>query len=149
MNRTRDMTITCNRCNGYFTYRGYSYKPRKFCDICLEQRKHEIVLENAKNPVRLEKVRLMGLANKGHSRNLGSKHGAWKGDDVGIDALHTWVERRLGKPRECSECGTKDAKVYDWANISQEYKRDVEDFKRLCRSCHLKFDHKIGVRHGR
>lgn len=67
----------------------------------------------------------------------------WKGNDVGKAALHNWVEKHRGKPRKCEHCGTKKAKQYDWANVSQEYKRELTDFIRLCRSCHAKYDYPI------
>lgn len=58
----------------------------------------------------------------------------WKGSDVGIDALHTYVRRRLPKPELCSCC--KKEPPYDLANISQQYKRDISDWEWLCRKCH-------------
>jgi hypothetical protein len=71
----------------------------------------------------------------------GEKHWAWKGDKISYVALHRWVERHRGRPRKCSECGTTSKKIsYDWANVSKKYKRDLNDFIRLCRSCHRKFD---------
>ena len=74
----------------------------------------------------------------------GSDSPNWKGDNVGKTALHNWVEKNLGKPKKCEICGTTDPnKIYDWANISQEYKRDLSDWKRLCRSCHSKFDYSV------
>jgi hypothetical protein len=73
----------------------------------------------------------------------GEEHHSWKGDDVGKEGLHNWVQRNLGKPRKCEHCGTTQAKQYDWANISQEYKRDLTDWKRLCRSCHAKYDYPV------
>ena len=30
--------------------------------------------------------------------------------------------------------------MYEWANISGEYKRNRNDFLRLCRTCHRRFD---------
>lgn len=66
----------------------------------------------------------------------------WKGDNVGKAALHGWVERNKGKPRKCEHCQTTKTKQYDWANVSQEYKRELDDFIRLCRSCHAKYDYK-------
>lgn len=66
----------------------------------------------------------------------------WKGDRVGKAALHNWVERKLGKPKKCANCETTDSQFFDWANISQEYKRDLTDWIRLCRTCHAKFDYK-------
>ena len=55
--------------------------------------------------------------------------------------LHRWVERRKEKPEFCEEC--KKQKPYDLANVSGEYKRDINDFKWLCRSCHMKEDGRI------
>lgn len=64
----------------------------------------------------------------------------WKGDDVGMGALHNWVERKLGKPRKCEHCLSEDKDIYDWSNISQQYKRKLSDWQRLCRKCHIKYD---------
>lgn len=74
-------------------------------------------------------------------RPKGKNSWAWKGDSVGKSALHNWVEKHKGKPRKCEHCKTVNAKQYDWANVSQKYKRDLSDFIRLCRSCHVKFDY--------
>jgi len=66
--------------------------------------------------------------------------------------VHTWVESYLGKPKVCWECGIADKKYYDWANISGKYKRDLKDWRRLCRKCHAAFDNAKYVRgenHGR
>lgn len=68
------------------------------------------------------------------------KHVAWKGDEAGYQALHTWVEVRLGKPKLCDFCKITDARLYDWSNISGEYKRDLSDWQRLCRKCHMNYD---------
>jgi len=68
------------------------------------------------------------------------KHWAWRGDKVGYSALHGWVRRRLGIPRFCEGCGSENKKKYEWANISGEYKRDINDWIRLCTSCHRIFD---------
>lgn len=66
----------------------------------------------------------------------------WKGDKVGRVALHQWVEQQLGKTRKCEHCGSTKEKIYDWANKSGEYKRDIGDWLRLCRKCHSKYDYK-------
>lgn len=68
------------------------------------------------------------------------KHPMWKGDNVGYDALHRWI--RINKPLpNCCETCKRDKKL-EAANLSGEYKRDINDFKWLCRSCHKKFDWK-------
>lgn len=56
--------------------------------------------------------------------------------------LHLWVERHLGKPDRCEQCGIDSLphRNYQWANISKEYKRDLNDWKRLCVICHQRFD---------
>jgi len=80
-------------------------------------------------------------------RNLKEEnHPAWKGDKIGKERLHVWIVEKLGKPRICSECGTKIAKVYDWANISKNYKKDLNDYKRLWRKCHRNFDIETAIR---
>jgi len=71
----------------------------------------------------------------------------WKGDDVGYDALHEWVERKLGKNKKCDLCGTIIAKRFDWSNKSGKYKRDLNDWQRLCVKCHIKYDYEtFGIR---
>jgi len=64
----------------------------------------------------------------------GEKHLNWKGDKVGYDALHDWVNSRLGKPDTCSYCGRSglSGRQIHWANKSGDYKRDLTDWVRLC-----------------
>jgi DNA replicative helicase MCM subunit Mcm2 (Cdc46/Mcm family) len=54
--------------------------------------------------------------------------------------LHKWLRATLGKANYCSNDSSHQAKMYDWANISGEYKKDERDYKSLCRSCHIRFD---------
>src|SRR4030042_3557487 len=72
----------------------------------------------------------------------------WRGDKVGYGCLHRWVERKLGKPNKCDKCSSADAKRYEWANISGEYKRDLTDWIRLCKSCHNLFDGNVTCKNG-
>ena len=73
--------------------------------------------------------------------NRGKKNPMWKGDDVGIKALHGWVRARKPKPGLCECC--KKVPPYDLANISQEYKRDINDFEWICRKCHMGKDGRV------
>jgi DNA-directed RNA polymerase subunit RPC12/RpoP len=96
------------------------------------------------------------LPNKGSFKkgeNLREKNNAWKGDSVGYNALHSWINKYLGKPNKCEN---KDCmyprkmvgknkimfapKRFEWANISRTYKRDFSDWIRLCVSCHKQYD---------
>jgi len=90
------------------------------------------------------------MAKKGHKwsqeqkdRIKGENHHRWKGDDVGMNPLHLWIKRRLEKPKLCEKC--KKVPPYDLANKSGEYKRDLDDWKWLCRSCHVKSDNRINI----
>src|SRR3990167_8397377 len=69
----------------------------------------------------------------------GDKHPLWKGDKVGIRALHLRVERAKGKPNKCEFCGTIKGE-FEWANKSHKYLRDLNDWLRLCIPCHRKYD---------
>ncbi|KKM91612.1 hypothetical protein LCGC14_1226840 [marine sediment metagenome] len=67
----------------------------------------------------------------------------WKGDDVGYSALHEWISKHKPKQEECSICN--QPKKLELSNISGEYKRDINDFWWLCRSCHKIFDKERGI----
>lgn len=60
------------------------------------------------------------------------------GKDTEYRDIHYWVEKQLGKPMVCSDCGVMGRKRYHWANLSGEYKQDLADWKRLCVPCHAK-----------
>lgn len=70
----------------------------------------------------------------------GPKNSSWKFSGATYAALHKRVEAARGKPMQCSECGTSNPdEIYDWANMTGRYDR-VDDYLRLCRSCHWKRD---------
>jgi hypothetical protein len=54
--------------------------------------------------------------------------------------LHQWVESQLGKPMECSACGSNNRSRYVWSNVSGDYHKDLNDRQRLCQPCHVAFD---------
>ena len=64
----------------------------------------------------------------------------WKGDNVSYSGNHKWIARKKGKPSFCAHCKTITAKRFEWANISREYKRDVDDWISLCKKCHWAYD---------
>lgn len=74
----------------------------------------------------------------------GAEKPNWKGDAVGYSALHAWVRRVKGAPCVCERCGTTEGKRYEWANKSREYRRDLDDWERLCVSCHRKDGNRMG-----
>ena len=64
----------------------------------------------------------------------------WKGDNASYAAKHIWVKYHYGNPQRCDHCKTTDKRMYHWANISGEYKRDRNDWLRLCVPCHKRAD---------
>lgn len=69
----------------------------------------------------------------------GEKSSGWKGNAATYDALHARVNKLRGRPSLCEVCSTTTAKRYDWANLTGHYE-DPSDYKRMCRSCHLRYD---------
>jgi len=55
--------------------------------------------------------------------------------NVGYRSLHTWVKKYKPKSSTCEICGKITIRL-DAANISGEYKRDINDFVYLCTQCH-------------
>lgn len=104
----------------------------------------------------------MSLSTKGRvlsenwKRNLSNSKIGNKNRFLGNEAkpesiyhrVHRWVEKQLGKPMICDFCFDDSRSRYDWANISQEYKYDIKDWLRLCRSCHKAFDYQIKLIRG-
>lgn len=72
----------------------------------------------------------------------GANNYKFKGEKVKYRALHSWVERMLGKPHECEQCGNTGLRhrQYHWANVSRNYQRVITDWVRLCVKCHRAFD---------
>jgi hypothetical protein len=75
----------------------------------------------------------IGLAHEGNkTRN-------WKGDNVSINPLHRYIEKRKLKSLFCEEC--KENKRLTLANIkNHKYTRNPKDYNWLCYSCHRKLD---------
>jgi hypothetical protein len=50
-------------------------------------------------------------------------------------SLHEWVNRRLKKPKTCPGCNQE--RKLEACNVSGEYKKNLSDWKYLCRKCHM------------
>ena len=89
-----------------------------------------------------------GLPHRGHRWGVKSKvrresanNPMWRGDNVGMTALHGWVSSRKPKPEFCEECGVNPP--FDLATVGDNYTRNLGDWEWLCRSCHMKKDGRI------
>lgn len=53
---------------------------------------------------------------------------------------HARVRSLRGAPHKCEICGEDNPrKQYDWANMTGEYE-NPDDYKRMCKLCHRKYD---------
>lgn len=102
---------------------------KKHCSIC-----KQIILKKS--------IRCITCSNKSRKGvYIGDKNMRWKGDKVGYAQLHKWIRQNKPSIRLCECCNIFPPQ--DLANISGEYKRDINDFKWLCRKCHLLSDGRL------
>lgn len=59
----------------------------------------------------------------------------WRGDDVSKATVHEYVRRHNPPPSLCEDCGL--IPPMDLANITGIYGRARENWKYLCRKCHI------------
>jgi len=69
---------------------------------------------------------------------LGEDNPAWRGDAVSYGGLHRWINRHRPKSGTCEKCGTEG--YTENANLSGEYRRDLEDWMEMCKPCHQEYD---------
>ena len=76
------------------------------------------------------------------------KHGnRWKGDKVGYQGIHQWLNHIFGYPSKCEKCNKIGSRsknnrwTINWAKLKRKkYKRKRENFWALCKSCHTSYD---------
>lgn len=93
--------------------------------------------KNRQSIAQKERFKTQNAWNKGLA--YGKSREYWQNENW-YSALHKWVRRHKGTPLKCEHCGSEDKKRYYWANKSHTYQRDLEDWLRLCGSCHMKYD---------
>lgn len=88
-----------------------------------------------------QKIRLAQLW-KPRPQTTGVKNWYWKWEKSKYGAHHMWVISHKWKPNYCEHCERTDLRPrqYQWANINHLYKRNLDDYIRLCASCHQKYD---------
>jgi hypothetical protein len=92
-----------------------------------------------RRPMSKETRRKIRLSRLGKFRE---KSNSWKGDKGEYMTKHAWFYNNIGKASKCENksCKFKNPKRYEWANISREYKRELNDWIQLCPSCHRIYD---------
>jgi len=147
----RYCSLSCYRKNFKAWNKGITYAEAKQCSNCptknkrvfLSKRIGQLVCDRCFNRYTKFKEFLTDeeVSKRRKGINLAENNGMWAGDNVGYGALHSWVKKRLPKPELCTKCKIK--KAHDLANISQKYKRDLDDWEWLCRSCHMAKDGRL------
>lgn len=148
---------------------GNSFRKGKYHSVKAKQKMSEAHLGVKRKPFTEEhkqKIREAQKGEKGYwfgkkhteetkqkmSENSGQRFGEdnsnWKGDSIKIVSMHAWLEREFGKPQRCDnkDCSypQNEVKRWDWALLHEcEYERKRENFVRLCRSCHIRYDKKF------
>ena len=54
--------------------------------------------------------------------------------------IHKWLRRNFGDADICEMDNNHKSNKYEWANISGNYLKDINDWKKMCPSCHRKYD---------
>lgn len=89
------------------------------------------------------------LYKKGHipwnTGRFREKSANWKGDNIGIDALHYRIKQLHPKPTSCEYCNKP--KKLDLHNVSGEYKEILSDWVWICRKCHIELDGRLKKLH--
>jgi hypothetical protein len=73
-----------------------------------------------------------------HAYRIGERHPTWI-ENPNKHAVHEWLKRWKIRPDYCESCGKENC-VLDWANVDHKYKRVLDDYICMCRSCHRKYD---------
>lgn len=135
------MTITCKKCRK--EVKSYPSKRQLFCSYTCSKIGQRHVGKQKGSPAWNKGLKGFRAGEERPYAQMpkGEENIKWIGNDVGYRALHAWVERQLGKPSKCS-CCRKVAYGHGihWANKSQKYLRDVNDWIRLCARCHVAYD---------
>lgn len=131
----------CKLCKNTF-YVVPSLKRLKCCSIKCSQIIWAQTIPKLNKGKKLSKKHRMAMSKARKGKYLGELSPNWKGDNLTISGFHYRVYRARGKANHCEICNKNDKnKKYDWANLTGNYK-DIFDYKKMCISCHRKYDHK-------
>lgn len=120
----------CPQCKKIF----FNYDRRyKFCSHSCSY------LSRMKNP-----IDRLGFGRNGYKQGKTIENPHWKGNNAQKRSIHDWISRNFGQEPKCEMCGKEQ--TIEWSNIDHLYSRNRQDWQRLCRSCHMKYDYQQGLR---
>lgn len=126
---------------------GNKRKRCKKCGLFLGKNKHKCVYNknfSGQKGIEARKKGQKTLKERYYDKGVffgfkaNENHLLWKGDNVKYAGIYKWIREHKTKPKLCEEC--RKVKPFDLANISGKYKRDINDYTYLCRSCHIRKD---------
>lgn len=63
-----------------------------------------------------------------------------KQEKIGYDKLHKWLRKHKPKPKCCEFCKKEPARHI--SKVTEQYTKNLEDYKYLCVKCHRRLDRK-------
>lgn len=117
---------------------------KRYCEKC----KNEIIKKRCCGIAKYSKIRFCSYKCRGEVLR-GDKHQNWKGESVNRVSKHAYLINNYGTASVCDnrekqifefKCNGKYNK-FDYAiKHNTEYSKNIDDYYRLCRSCHKKYD---------
>ena len=134
MRKLTGKNIVCEQCSISIYIPGWRLNIARYCSKDCQYKSKERITRISKKQIGIPRPTIQE-----------DKHYEWKGELVSYSGLHKCVNKHLGRPTTCEHCGQIDliGRQIHWANKSQEYKRELSDWIRLCGKCHKKYDKKI------
>lgn len=106
--------------------------------IYIRSEEHKRKISESRKGIEFSKKHKLNISRAKRGKTINESNPNWKGDKAGYDAIHRWVYHHLGKPKECVYCGSEE--WIEWASISHQAKRDLNDYIPLCAKCHRDYD---------
>lgn len=70
----------------------------------------------------------------------GPANNKWLGEAAHHNGVHTWLRKNFPKAGVCDLCGRVGRTDHAFLNHPQAHTRNRNDYRELCRSCHVRFD---------
>ncbi len=141
-----------NLCNAHYkrmkNYGDYNYYPkingdtyRKQSEITKNQWKNGLFNGRVSNFNKKSKYYKKFESSEKHKKNVSvGMGGKNKISKEHYNDVHKWAKNNIINNHICDICLSKKAKKYYYANKSQEYLYEIEDWFILCNQCHQKYD---------